>query len=84
MKKTKDNGTRMMYNNHIGIYSQMAKTSKAQLKAQQKYDSVNTVHIALKLNRKTDADILDKLEAVANKQGYIKDLIRDDIKREEE
>ena len=31
------------------------------------------------LNRKTDADILQKLSEVENKQGYIKDLIRKDI-----
>ena len=29
-------------------------------------------------NVKTDADILDKLDSVGNKQAYIKRLIRDD------
>lgn len=47
---------------------------------QYRYDAFNTVQIKMKLNRKTDADILDKLDGVGNKQGYIKSLIRADIK----
>ena len=43
-----------------------------------KYDEQNTAQIKLKLNRKTDKDILDKLDTV-NKQGYIKELIRADL-----
>ena len=34
----------------------------------------------MKLNKKTDADILEKLESVDSKQGYIKELIRADLK----
>lgn len=44
-----------------------------------KYDQKNTQRIYLKFNLKTDADILEKLDSVKNKQGYIKDLIRKDI-----
>lgn len=51
----------------------------AQYKAQKKYDKENTRQIALKLNLKTDADVLQKLDEVDNKQGYIKNLIRTDI-----
>lgn len=51
-------------------------TSKAQLRAQAKYDKDNTVQIKLKLNKKTDADIIRALELSKNKQGYIKELIR--------
>ena len=47
-------------------------------KAQDRYDKENTVQIRLKLNKKTDADIIKKLESVDNKQGYIKALIRAD------
>ena len=43
------------------------------------YDRKNTVQVKLKLNKKYDADIIGKLDAVSNKQGYIKQLIRDDI-----
>ena len=44
-----------------------------------KYDQKNTQRIYLKFYLKTDADILEKLDSVENKQGYIKDLIRKDI-----
>jgi hypothetical protein len=36
----------------------------------------------LRLNKKTDADCINKLESVENKQGYIKNLIRDDMEGE--
>ena len=39
----------------------------------------NTILINLRLNKNTDKDIINKLESVGNKQGYIKDLIRSDI-----
>lgn len=48
-------------------------------RAQKKYDAANTVFVGLKLNRKTDADIIAKLDAVGNRQGYIKNLIRQDL-----
>ena len=51
----------------------------AQLRAQTKYDASNTKQFKMKLNVKTDADILAKLDQVENKQGYIKELIRRDI-----
>lgn len=35
----------------------------------------------LELHKKNDADIIRKLDTVANKQGYIKELIRADIER---
>ena len=49
--------------------------------AQAKYKKNTTKQIALQLNLKTDIDILQKLEEVPNKQGYIKKLIRDDISK---
>lgn len=58
-------------------------TTEAQKRATAKYDSANTVQLKLKLNVKTDADILAVLEQVAHlpggKQGYIKRLIRQHI-----
>ena len=39
----------------------------------------NTILINLRLNKEFDADIIEKLNSVGNKQGYIKDLIRSDI-----
>ncbi len=46
------------------------------------YDKTRTRGIVLKLNIRTDADILDHLDAQDNRQGYIKRLIRDDIARQ--
>lgn len=53
--------------------------TEARRRAVEKYDRANTVRLSLKLNKKTDADVLDKLEQVASKQGYIKELIRRDL-----
>jgi hypothetical protein len=55
----------------------------AQYKPQDRYDAENTRAIKLKLNIKTDADILAKLESVQSKQGYIKELIRADMRQPE-
>ena len=57
-------------------------SSEAQKRAQKKYDEANRHKfrvINLKLNRETDADIIEKLESSKNIQGYIKSLIRADI-----
>lgn len=55
---------------------------------QSRYDAANTTQVKFKLNRKTDADILSRLEEKSKepggKQGYIKKLIRDDMKGENE
>ena len=48
--------------------------------AKKKWDSENTVVVTMKLNKNTDADIIQKLDSVGNKQGYIKQLIREDAK----
>lgn len=55
------------------------KSTESQVRASIKYNKENTVQISLKLNRSTDADLIDNLNRVANKQGYIKELIRRDI-----
>lgn len=51
-------------------------------KAQKKYDMENTVHVSLKFNKKTDQDIIEKLDQQENKQTYIKNLIRRDSGRQ--
>lgn len=48
---------------------------------QTRYDKKNTRRITLKLNLKIDADILEQLDSTGNMQGYIKELIREDIKK---
>lgn len=57
-------------------------TTEAQKRAQKKYDEANKDKfrmIHLKLNRESDADIIEKLEQSNNIQGYIKELIRADL-----
>ena len=44
-----------------------------------KWDKENTVVVTMKLNKNQDADIIEKLKSVPNRQGYIKQLIRGDI-----
>ena len=56
--------------------------TQAQRDAQKRYDLNNKDKfrsVYLKLNKETDKDILDKLDSVDNKQGYIKELIRKDL-----
>lgn len=54
--------------------------TKAQARASAKYDKDNTKGIYLKLNKTTDADIIEYLSKVDNVQGLIKDLIRRHIR----
>ena len=57
--------------------------TEAQKKAQKKWDEANKDkrrNIRLNLNKETDADIIAKLESISNIQGYIKQLIRADIR----
>ena len=50
--------------------------TEAQRRAVARYDAENTVQVKMKLNKETDADILDRLAAEPNKQGFIKAAIR--------
>lgn len=56
------------------------KTSAAQIAASLRYNEKNTIQVAFRLNKTHDADIIEKLANVENKQGYIKGLIREDLK----
>ena len=57
--------------------------TEAQKRAVRKYDAANTKQVHLKLNLKSDADILERLaqaaETTEGMQGYIKRLIRQDM-----
>lgn len=48
---------------------------------QEKYDRANTVQVKMKLNIKTDADILAWLDKQTSKQGAIKELIRKELNK---
>lgn len=43
------------------------------------YQRENIVRVTVKLNKRTDDDIIKALERVDNRQGYIKGLIRKDM-----
>ena len=53
--------------------------TRAEIRAINKYNKANTKIYPIRLNFNTDKDIIEKLEAVESKQGYIKELIRKDI-----
>ena len=44
-----------------------------------KYNAVSTVGFTVRLNAKTDADIITALESVENKNALIKGLLREAI-----
>lgn len=56
--------------------------SDAQRITDAKFDKFNTKHYGIKLNIRTDADIIERLSEVGAIQTYIKRLIREDIERE--
>ena len=49
-----------------------------------RYDAKTAVYFSLKLNRNTDADIIEALEASPNKQALIKEALRAYIARKTE
>lgn len=53
--------------------------TKAEIRASNKYNKEKTISVQLRLNKTTDADIIDKLATVPSKMGYIKELIRKDL-----
>lgn len=58
----------------------MSKASPAAIRrAVNKYNATHTKQVILRLNHKTDADILAQLSKQESIQGYIKDLIRQDM-----
>ena len=57
------------------------KTSESKLKAIRKYRQKVEKTYLLTLNKEHDQDIIQHLEKQASKNGYLKDLIRADIKK---
>lgn len=58
--------------------------TEARMRAQLKYNRLHTRQITLRLNLRTEDDIIRHLDMQPNKQGYLKSLIRADMAREEE
>lgn len=59
-------------------------TSESAKAAKARYDAKTARYISLKLNQNTDADIIRRLEQQENVQGYLKRLIREDMKKSRE
>lgn len=53
--------------------------TKSVIRAVAKYDKSNIKGLYIKLHKEKDSDIIQKLDTVKSKQGYIKQLIREDI-----
>lgn len=51
---------------------------------QERYNRTHTRMVSFRFGKTTDADILEKLDSVPNKAGYIKALIRADIAKTKE
>lgn len=47
--------------------------------AKRRWDAENTSKVTVKLNHRTDADIVAHLATIDNKAAYLKSLIRRDI-----
>lgn len=58
---------------------EMVQTSK---EANARYDAKSTKHYGFKFNLKTDADIIEALDAAPNKQALIKEALRAYIGKE--
>lgn len=54
--------------------------SDAQKKATAKYQAVNRRRFQVVVNRKTEGDLLEWLEGVKNVSGYLKNLVREDMR----
>ena len=61
----------------------MRMATDAQRRAIRKYDAENTKQFHLKLNKKTDADIIELLGKQKSVQSFLKQLIRDFLKKSE-
>ena len=57
----------------------MAKTSQAALRAQDKYKKANVANVALQFNKRTEPQLTEYVLSLANKTGYIKNLIKADM-----
>jgi len=51
------------------------------IEAVKKYERKNVTQIKFSFNNETDKDIIEHIKSQKNKQGYIKQLIREDMKK---
>lgn len=58
--------------------------SEAKKAADARYKAANIKQIKFVLNKNTETDLIDHLESIDNVQGYIKALIRADMRSKKE
>ena len=54
-------------------------TTKAQIKASNKYNKLNSKQICIRFNKRYDADLITFLESKPSMAGYIRDLVKKDM-----
>lgn len=59
----------------------MNKTSEAKLRSNARYKDRNCKTITMSLCYNTDGDLIEYLTSMENRQGYLRQLIRNDMER---
>ncbi len=49
-----------------------------------KYRKKSILHVGIDFNRNTEPELVEKIESVENRSGYVKELIRRDIEKKKE
>ena len=57
--------------------------TKSQVNASNKYNKANTTAFTFRFNNEYDSDIINHLQGLDNKNGYIKEVIRENIKKDQ-
>lgn len=47
-----------------------------------KYERENLLRVMVKFNRKTEPELVERIESQENKAGYLKSLVKSDIERD--
>ena len=71
-----------MLQSYAEVKDMARKSTDAQIRAATKYAKTHVKQISFKLNVNTDADVIDKLANVPNIRGYLLQLIRADIEKD--
>ena len=49
---------------------------------QLRYKRANIMRVSVDFNRKTEPELVERIEAQENKSGYLKQLVKEDIQRD--
>lgn len=47
-----------------------------------RYEKENLLRVLVKFNRKTEPELVERVEGKLNRAGYLKQLVKEDIQRE--